>query len=158
MAKFRKDGGRKLSAISTASLPDIVFMLLFFFMTTTTMKEVALKVHITFPQATELTKLEKKSLVKYIYIGPPTRELKKAFGTEPRIQLDDAFANSANDVQEYITRTRAAMREDLQGYMVVALKIDKETQMGIVTDVKQALRNAYALKINYTAIQRANHY
>ncbi len=158
MARFRKEGGRKVGAISTASLPDIVFMLLFFFMTTTTMKEVSLKVNLKMPEATELTKLEKKSLVKYIYIGQPKRELQKAFGTEPRIQLDDAFANGPGDVQEYISRERAAMREDLQGYMVVSLKIDKETKMGIVTDVKQALRNAYALKINYTAVQRTNSY
>ena len=148
-----------MTKISTSSLPDIVFMLLFFFMTATTMKEVALKVHIEFPRATELTKLEKKSLVKYIYIGPPTRELQKSFGTEPRIQLDDAFANNATDVEEYITRTRASMRENMQDQMVVALKIDQHTQMGIVTDVKQALRNAYALKISYAAQQRVNeHY
>jgi len=159
MGKFKKDGGRKMTKISTASLPDIVFMLLFFFMTATTMKEVSLKVRITFPQATELTKLDKQSLVKYIYIGPPTADLQKAFGTEPRIQLDDAFANSPNDVQEYITRVRASMRENMQEQMVVALKIDEHTQMGVVTDVKQALRNAYALKISYAAKQRINeHY
>jgi biopolymer transport protein ExbD len=158
MAKFRKEGGRSMTAISTASLPDIVFMLLFFFMTATSMKEVSLKVHIGFPQANELTKLEKKSLVKYIYIGPPTKQLQKAFGTEPRIQLDDAFANGPNDVQEYITRTRASMNENVQDQMVVSLKIDKETKMGIVTDVKQALRNAYALKISYTATQIVNNY
>jgi len=158
MAKFRKEGGRKMTKISTSSLPDIVFMLLFFFMTATTMKEVAMKVHIDLPKATELTTLEKKSLVKYIYIGQPTRELQRAFGTEPRIQLDDAFANDANDVQEYIARSRASMREDMQGFMMVSMKIDRETKMGIVTDVKQALRNAYALKINYAAMQKVNNY
>ncbi len=159
MAKFRKEGKRKVTSISTASLPDIVFMLLFFFMTATTMKEVALKVRIQFPRATELTKLEKKSLVKYIYIGQPTKALQKSFGTEPRIQLDDAFANSANDVEEYITRTRASMRENIQEQMVVALKIDQNTQMGVVTDVKQALRKAYALRINYAALEKENeHY
>jgi len=158
MAKFRKNEGRKMTKISTSSLPDIVFMLLFFFMTVTTMREVTLKVYLKVPQATELTKLEKKSLARYIYIGQPKTEFRKMLGTEPRIQLDDAFANNPTDVQEYITRTRAAMREDMQGFMVVSLKVDHETKMGIVTDVKQALRNAYALRINYTATQRINHY
>ena len=56
MAKFRKDGGKKLPAVSTASLPDIIFMLLFFFMTTTSMKEVTLMVDQKMPQGTELKK------------------------------------------------------------------------------------------------------
>lgn len=158
MAKFRKDGGKKLPAVSTASLPDIIFMLLFFFMTTTSMKEVTLMVDQKVPQATELQKLEKKSLVKYIYIGTPKKEYKKAFGVESRIQLDDAFARNPEEVQSYIATKRAAMKEDDQAFMIVSLKVDKDTKMGIVTDVKQALRNAYALKINYTATQRANNY
>ena len=122
------------------------------------MQEVTLKIYLKLPQATELTNLEKKSLVRYIYIGKPKTGYQRELGTEPRIQLDDAFANNPNDVQEYIARTRAAMREDMQGFMVVSLKVDHETKMGIVTDVKQALRNAYALRINYTATQRTNHY
>ncbi len=158
MATFRKKGGKRLPAISTASLPDIIFMLLFFFMTTTSMKEVTLMVDQKVPQATELQKLEKKSLVKYIYIGTPKREYKKAYGVESRIQLDDAFANDPSEVQTYIAAKRAAMKEEDQAFMIVSLKVDKDTKMGIVTDVKQALRNAYALKINYTATQRANHY
>lgn len=158
MAKFRKEGGKKLPAISTASLPDIIFMLLFFFMTTTSMKEVTLMVDQKMPQATELSKLEKKSLVRYIYIGTPKKEYKKSFGVESRIQLDDAFANNPNEVQSYIATKRAAMKEEDQKQMIVALKVDQETKMGIVTDVKQALRNAYALKLNYTATQKTNNY
>lgn len=158
MAKFRKDGGKKLPAISTASLPDIIFMLLFFFMTTTSMKEVTLMVDQKVPQATELTKLEKKSLVRYIYIGTPKKQYQKSFGFESRIQLDDAFANNPDEVQSYIATKRAAMKEDEQNFMIVSLKVDQETKMGIVTDVKQALRNAYAVRINYTATQRTNNY
>lgn len=78
MAKFRKEGGHKLKAISTSSLPDIVFMLLFFFMSTTHMKETSAKVKIELPKATELTKMEKKSLVKYIYIGTPDAQNQKS--------------------------------------------------------------------------------
>ena len=89
MAKFKKDGKRETPAISTASLPDIVFMLLFFFMVSTTMREVSLMVANAMPQATETVKLEKKSLVSNIYVGKPTPQYQGAYGTEPRIQLND---------------------------------------------------------------------
>ena len=62
MSKFRKDDGKELPPISTASLPDIVFMLLFFFMVSTTMREVTVNVKQSLPQATELSKLVKKCL------------------------------------------------------------------------------------------------
>ncbi len=156
MAKFRKEGGKKLPAISTASLPDIIFMLLFFFMTTTTMKETTMMVDLKLPEATELQKLEKKSLAKYIYIGVPMKELQKNNGTEARIQLDDQFAKKVEEVGEYISIKRDAMNENDKNKMIVSLKVDKDTQMGIVTDVKQTLRKAYALKIYYTANERAN--
>lgn len=156
MAKFRKDGGKKLPAVSTASLPDIIFMLLFFFMTTTSMKEVTLMVDQKMPQGTELKKLEKKSLVRYVYIGKPKAQFRKSYGSESRIQLDDAFANDPKMVESYIATKRAAMNEDDQPFMIVSLKVDKDTKMGIVTDVKQALRKAQALNISYTATQRAN--
>ena len=84
MSKFKKDGGRALPPVSTAALPDIVFMLLFFFMVTTVMREVDLKVKQTSPAATEIQKLENKSLVHYIYIGEPVDTEK--FGTEPRLE------------------------------------------------------------------------
>ena len=71
MAKFRKEGGKETPAISTASLPDIVFMLLFFFMVSTTMREVLVMVDNGMPEAKEVTKLEKKSLVSNIFIGKP---------------------------------------------------------------------------------------
>jgi biopolymer transport protein ExbD len=158
MAKFRKAGGKKLPAIGTSSLPDIIFMLLFFFMTTTTMKENTMLVDLKLPEATELTKLEKKSLAKYIYIGVPKRELQKQNGTEARVQLDDAFAKKPADVGSYIAQKRDAMPENDQPLMIVSLKVDKDTKMGVVTDVKQELRKAYARKIYYTANERANAY
>ena len=72
MAKIRRNEKREMPALNTSSLPDIIFMLLFFFMSVTSMKEVSYKVQFKNPQATELTKLEKKSLVRYIYVGTPT--------------------------------------------------------------------------------------
>ena len=69
MSKFRKKK-KGLPALSTASLPDIVFMLLFFFMVTTKMRETSLLVDTPrLPSATEVKKLENKSLVSTIYVG-----------------------------------------------------------------------------------------
>ncbi len=156
MAKFRKDGGKPVPAISTASLPDIVFMLLFFFMVSTTMKEVTMKVQITAPEATELAKLEKKSLVTYIYVGLPTRQYRGMYGTEPRVQLNDAFA-TVDDIQSYIAQEREAMKENDRPKMTTSIKADFDCPMGIITDIKQALRKAQALKINYSARQKVEY-
>lgn len=155
MGKFTKAGGREMPALNTSSLPDLIFTLLFFFMMTTTMREVTLKVQFKVPQATELQKLEKKSLVTFIYIGIPTEEFRAKLGTEPRMQLNDQFAE-VSEIENYVAQEKSSMKEEDQPFMTVSLKVDANTKMGVVTDVKQALRDAYALKINYSAVQGAN--
>ena len=153
MGKFNKGSKRGMPTLNTSSLPDLIFTLLFFFMIVTTMREVPLKVEFKVPTGTELEKLEKKSLVTFIYVGKPTQELRGKMGSESRIQLNDKFADVA-EIQDYIAQERASMKEEDQPFMTVSLKIDKDTKMGIVTDIKQALRQAYALKINYSAQPR----
>lgn len=150
MSKFRRKTNKGQQKINTASLPDVIFMLLFFFMVTTVMRETSLKVSITTPTATEIKKLEKKSLVSYIYVGEPHLALQRIYGTEPRIQLNDAFA-TADDIRDFITSEREQMDEVEQKQMTVSLKIDQNTKMGVVTDIKQELRKASALKINYSS-------
>jgi biopolymer transport protein ExbD len=151
MSKFKKDNSKGTPAVSTASLPDIVFMLLFFFMVTTVMREVDLKIKLDQPEATEIDKLEDKALVDYIYIGEAMNS--ELYGTVPKIQLDDDFA-TIEDVQDYIIARRADRDEKLQGKITVSLKVDKETKMGIVTEVKQKLRKVQALKINYSTKEK----
>lgn len=153
MGKFNKTGKREMPALNTSSLPDLIFTLLFFFMIVTTMREVTLKVEFKVPQGTELEKLEKKSLVTFIYVGQPTAEFRKKMGSESRIQMNDSYVEVA-EIQDYITQERSSMKEEDQPFMTVSMKIDKDTKMGIVTDIKQALRQAYALKINYSATKR----
>ncbi|MCG8409910.1 MAG: biopolymer transporter ExbD [Bacteroidales bacterium] len=148
MAKFERKGKGGIPAISTASLPDIIFMLLFFFMVTTTMRETTINVQQRLPKATEVKKLERKSLVSSISIGSPKIALQATYGSEPRIQLNDAFAK-VEDIRDYITAERENMDEKERPLMTVALKIDEKTKMGIVVDVKQELRKASALKISY---------
>ena len=144
---------REMPEMNTSSLPDLIFSFLFFIMMVTTMREVTLKVDFNLPSGTEIVKLEKKSLVSYIYIGPPTREYRAKLGTESRIQLNEDFAE-VGAIHEYILQERESMQERDKPFMKVSLKIDEGTQMGIVTDVKMALREAYALAIVYSANKR----
>ena len=155
MSRFKKASGKELKSINTASLPDIVFMLLFFFMVTTVMRETELKISVRVPDATEIKKLEKKSLVSYIYIGKPIKNLQNTYGSEPRIQLNDAFA-TPEDIRDFVTSEREQMDENDQKQMTVSLKIDKDTKMGIVTDVKQELRKSSALKIMYSSRKKVD--
>lgn len=150
MGKFNKAGGREMPELNTSSLPDLVFAFLFFIMMVTTMREVTLKVQFRAPQATELQKLEKKSLVTFIYVGEPMQEFRDKMGSETRIQLNDQFAE-VSEIEDYIAQEKSSMKEEDAPFMTVSIKADKGTKMGVVSDIKQALREAYALKISYSA-------
>lgn len=151
---FRQKKGKNTPKISTASLPDIVFMLLFFFMVATVMRESELLVNIKYPKATELQKLEKKSLVSYIYVGPPNERLKSKYGTAPRIQLNDVIADDVSEIKTFIQNERIPKPEPLQSKMTTSLKVDGDCKMGLITEIKQELRKVNALKVNYSAVQR----
>jgi len=155
MSKFQKKRGKAQPAISTASLPDIIFMLLFFFMVVTVLRDAELKVNVSTPSATELTKLEKKSLVNHIYIGKPLQKYAEQAGTKPRMQLGDKFAAEA-DIPLFLAKHREQISENQRGGITSSLKIDKQVTMGLVSDVKTALRKSGQLKVNYSAKPRAN--
>ncbi|PID93058.1 MAG: biopolymer transporter ExbD [Bacteroidetes bacterium] len=146
MGRFATKKQKGTPAISTSSLPDIIFMLLFFFMVATTMRETTPLVKVSAPSAFEVQKLEKKSLVSYIQIGPPQN---KKLGTESRIQLNDRIA-SIDEVQNFIIAERESRDEIDRKFLTTSLKVDKNVKMGIVTDVKQELREIGAFKINYS--------
>lgn len=148
MSRFKSKKSKGSAAINTSSLPDIIFMLLFFFMVTTTMREVSYKVKMKLPEATEVQKLEKKSLVSYIYVGPPVNS--KLFGSNTRIQLNDQFANM-DDIPEFVALERQDRPESDRKLITTSLKVDSETRMGVVTDIKQELRKSGAFKINYSS-------
>ena len=112
MSKFKKKKDGDLPAISTASLPDIVFMLLFFFMVATVMRDNTLMVTNTLPAADQIKKLDKKDRVIYIYAGKPSARYQDKYGDQPRIQLNDKFA-VVGDVGAYILSERASKREEL---------------------------------------------
>ncbi len=151
MSKFKKKRGGSKPTISTASLPDIIFMLLFFFMVVTVMRDATKKVSVVVPEATELNKLEQKSLVNHIYIGRPID--KKEFGTAPRIQLGDKFATE-KDIPLFLEKHKLKVAEVEHPKITTSLRVDESVTMGIITDVKTELRKANQLKLNYSARPR----
>lgn len=150
MSKFRNSGKKELPPISTASLPDVVFMLLFFFMVVVQMRDVSLMVKLKLPTATELSKLEKKSVVSYIYVGEPLKQFQKKFGLASHIQLNDKFAD-VESIRDFVITEKEAMSEEDKPFMITSLKVDENTKMGIVSDIKTELRKAAALHINYSS-------
>lgn len=155
MSKFAKKRGKTKPAISTASLPDIIFMLLFFFMVVTVLRDAELKVKVNTPQATELTKLEEKSLVNYLYIGRPMKKFQDLYGTKPRMQLGDKFADLA-EIPLFLEKHKTKVPEAKRPRITSSLRVDGEVTMGIVQDVKTQLRKSGQLKVNYSAKQRTD--
>ncbi|MDO4995078.1 MAG: biopolymer transporter ExbD [Bacteroidales bacterium] len=150
MSRFNKNGGREMPEMNTSSLPDLIFTILFFFMMVTTMREVTLMVKFDKPTGTQLEKLARKSCTSFIYIGQPTEAMRAQVGSGTRIQLNDKYAEPA-EVYDYVYSERNELAEVDKPFFTVSLKADHNTPMGIMTDVKQVLRKAYALKIVYSA-------
>ena len=137
----------QVPGLNTAALPDLIFTVLFFFMLVTHMRKVELKVKYQVPAGTELSRLTKKSTVTYIYIGRGVGDS----DTKMRVQLNDKLSE-VSDIVDYIVEERKRMSPEDVGKMTVSIKADRQADMGLITDVKQALRQANALRINYSAV------
>jgi biopolymer transport protein ExbD len=153
MSRFNKGGGREMPEMNTSSLPDLIFTILFFFMMVTSMREVTMMVKVQKPQASQIEKLARKSCTSFIYIGQPTDNWRSVVGSGTRIQLNDRYAE-APEVYDFIMADRNGMAESDKPFYTVSLKVDHHTPMGVITDVKQVLRKAYALKIVYSSDKR----
>ncbi|MEP2772548.1 MAG: biopolymer transporter ExbD [Fulvivirga sp.] len=149
MSKFKKKADTK-QEIPTSALPDIIFMLLFFFMVTTVLREVTINVKQRIPDATQLRKLQRKSLVSYLYIGEPKKV--EQWGSEPRIQANDVFIEP-KDVTLWVTQEKDKLDEVERDQITIAMKVDREAQRGLVSDVELELRKANARKLLYTTLQ-----
>ncbi len=137
----------QVPGLNTAALPDLIFTVLFFFMIVTHMRKVELKVKYQVPAGTELSRLTKKSTVTYIYIGRGVG----GSDAKMRVQLNDKLSE-VSDIVDYIVEERKRMSPEDVGKMTVSIKADRQADMGLITDVKQALRQANALRINYSAV------
>ncbi|EKY00692.1 ExbD/TolR family protein [Porphyromonas catoniae] len=154
MGKFSKSGGREMPELNTSSLPDLVFAFLFFIMMVTSIREVTPKVSFSnLPSATELTKLEEKSLVTFIYVGKPNKEYRAMYGSNSAIQLNDQVTQNPTAVYSYLEQAKAKLKDDRRSLMQVSLKADKETKMNIISQIKEELRRANTLNLSYSARQ-----
>ena len=150
MSRFRRSRP-EMPGLNTASLPDLIFSVLFFFMIVTHMRKVTLKVKYREPQGVELTRLAKKSAVTYIYIGKSLQGSGRSGKTV--IQMNDKIVTPA-EIVDYLSAARSKMTPDEQQQMMVSIKADRDTRMEVINEVKQALRQAKALKISYSATQK----
>ena len=130
MAKFGKKSNTSQD-IPTAALPDIIFMLLFFFMVTTVLRETDILVKQQLPRAVQLTKLERKSLVSYIYIGEPKQT--NLYGKEPKIQVNDVFVE-VSDIVLFVNQEKDKLNEAERDQITMSMKVDVDSKMGIVSN------------------------
>jgi biopolymer transport protein ExbD len=148
MAKFGKKTKAEVS-IPTSALPDIIFMLLFFFMVTTVLREQEILVEQKIPAATQLQKLQKKTLISYIFIGKPKNTA--VYGVEPRVQANDALLNPA-DIRQWVNQERDMLPEADRGLITISIKADRDVKMGPISDVQYELREADARRVLYASI------
>jgi len=132
--KFEKKRASTKQEIPTASLPDIVFMLLLFFMVSTTLREVDVLVQFTLPEAEAIEKIENKRLISYIWVG-----------NDEKIQLNDNLV-AMKEIRPIMYEKRVNLPN-----VIVSLRVDKNSNMGVVTDIQQELRKADARRVNYSA-------
>ena len=154
MSRFRHQKHREVPGLNLASLPDLIFTVLFFFMIVTHMRQTELKVRYVVPQGTELEKTGHKGSVVYLYIGHPVDEQGRVVSNETRIQVNDHYV-SVHEIPGAIAEARDQMASEDRMRMTVNVHADRDTDMGVINDVKQALRQAGALRINYSATEKA---
>jgi biopolymer transport protein ExbD len=151
MSKFKKKVVVKQD-IPTSSMPDVVFMLLFFFMVTTQLRETNINVKQILPEATQLKKLARKSLVAYLYIGEPKKI--EEWGKEAKIQVNDVFI-APKDIIQWVNQEKSKLNEFERDLITVSMKVDVDTKRGIIADVETELRRANARLVLYSTRQKA---
>ena len=139
-----------MPGLNLASMPDLIFTVLFFFMIVTHMRDVDPKVQYSVPQGTELTKEVNKNGLVYIFIGKPVDAQGRVISDDVRIQMGNRYVTLA-EIGDEIAKERERLSEEDRQRLTVSIRADRDTEMGIINDVKQELRKAGALNINYSA-------
>ena len=120
------------SEIPTSSMPDIIFMLLIFFMVTTVLREYS-GLPVNIPKAEKIEKLKGKRHTAHIWISK-----------EGLVSINDRLF-AVQDVAKIMYEKRVS---DPQ--LVVSLKADEEAKMELISSIHEELREADALKLNYS--------
>lgn len=139
MSRFRPSQPREVPALNTASLPDLIFTILFFFMLVTHMRPVPILTEFDTPTATELQKLEEKSKVFYLMVGK-----------DRTIQFNAELVDM-DELPAALQQARATVDPKELHEITVVLKIDRQTPMGMVNDLREVLRDAGMVTLHYSA-------
>lgn len=131
--------------LNTAALPDLIFTVLFFFMIVTHMRSTDVKVKYTVPQGTELSKVQHKSAITYLYIG------KDAKGNT-QLQLNDQVVTMA-ELPTALEEAREDLSPDDEEYQTVSIKADRDTPLDVIAKVKAAISYANTLNVSYGATE-----
>mgnify|MGYP001391246773 FL=1 len=126
------------SEISTASLPDIIFMLLIFFMVTTVLREFE-GLDVNMPRAKMIEKLESKRHTAYIWATK-----------DGVINVDDRILDVKSLSQVMYTK----LTKDPK--ITVSLKSDENASMQLITKIHTQLREANTLKLSYSALTQVD--
>ncbi|WP_339922559.1 biopolymer transporter ExbD [uncultured Cyclobacterium sp.] len=153
MSKFKKKTKAETN-IPTSALPDIIFMLLFFFMVTTVLREQTILVEQKIPQASQLQKIQKKTLISYLYIGKPKNPA--LYGSEPRLQANDVLINTS-DIVLWVNQQKDALSEAERDQIWISLKADRDVKMGPISDIQFELREADARKLMYASVGKVEN-
>jgi biopolymer transport protein ExbD len=153
MSKFKKKTKADTN-IPTSALPDIIFMLLFFFMVTTVLREQTILVEQKIPQATQLQKIQKKTLISYLYVGKPKNP--SLYGSEPRIQANDVLINTS-DIVLWVNQQKDNLSEAERDQIWISLKADRDVKMGPISDIQFELREADARKLMYASVGKVEN-
>jgi hypothetical protein len=103
------------------------------------------------PHASQLRKLQRKTLVANLYVGEPKKT--EQWGTEPKIQAEDVFIEP-KDIILWVNREKDKLAENERDQLTVSLKVDSEAKRGIIADIETELRKANARKLLYTTLQK----
>jgi len=123
----------KLSvAIPTASLPDIVFMLIFFFMVSSVLRSHE-GLQVLMPKAKQIEKLESKVHVTYIWISK-----------EGLISIDGRL------YQPQSVRSVMYEKRSIDPQLIVSIRADELVNMDLIGKIHKELRLADALAVNYS--------
>ncbi len=152
MSRFRRPS-REVPGLNLASLPDLIFTVLFFFMIVTHMRQITPQVHYEVPQGTEIGKDVRKAGLISILIGHPVDAQGNQTAQETRIQVNNQLVR-IDQIEAAIEEARSQMSDDERQHLTVSIRADRQTEMGVINDVKQALRRAGALNINYSATEK----
>ncbi|MEN1785199.1 MAG: biopolymer transporter ExbD [Bacteroidota bacterium] len=152
MISLKKNQTKRLPEISTASLPDIVFILLFFFMTVATIKNQASLIQPQLPNANESERYDSTSDVIDIKVGFSSEITRNTNKEDILIQIGERLV-PLNEVCHYALQELAQISEHLQDGVTVAIKADSNVDMGTVAQIKSQLKEVNLLQLSYTTLE-----